>query len=233
MITIKISQDVFNKSLQYGFEKAMQGTTGRKVNAKSIHQLTTKYMAQYHDPEKAIKALVNQSRLLTATTGAVTNFGGLLTIPVSLPTELVTTLFVNIRVIGSIAYLRGYELTDPKVRALMLAALAGNSGIDHFKQALIKSSTRYLQGRLNQAFFDKVTAQLSHFLFKQFSINAATATVKIIPVVSAAIGGVTEAISTTAVAKAADAVFKPEGLQFGDRLISRQELLTEQTKNQD
>lgn len=49
----------------------------------------------------------------------------LLTLPISLPAYLVGCLAIQLRMIGAIAVLRGYDLSDDKVRTIAFACLVG------------------------------------------------------------------------------------------------------------
>ncbi|MCH4169850.1 MAG: EcsC family protein [Lactobacillus sp.] len=216
----KINHSTLDKAIDFSFKSVIAG----KASTKSIPKLTEKYMAQYHDPEIAIQQLTKQMRLMAGASGFVTNLGGLITIPASLPTELVSVLYLDLRLVAGIAYLRGYELDDPRVQTVMLATLAGNAASSNLKKALIASGSRYITAHLSQAVLDKVNQYLRHFLLRRFTVTTATAAAKLIPLVSGAIGGFTDSLSTQVVGSAAEKLFKAEGLVFGDKVISRAEL---------
>lgn len=216
----KISQKTLNKAIDYTFKSVL--TTS--ANPKSIHRITAKYLNKYGDPEAAIAHMTGQMRLLAGTSGFVTNLGGLLTIPASLPTELVSTLYIDLRLIGGIAYLRGYDLGDARVQTVMLAALAGNAALDNLKKAMIAAGETYMKHHLNHVVLNRINLTLRHLLLKRFTLSTATALTKVVPLVGGAIGGLTDTLTTQAVASAAKRLFKPEGLVFGEKLISHQDL---------
>lgn len=77
------------------------------------------------DPERAIKDIVSSHRRLVAAQGFVTGLGGLVTMPVALPANLVGFYVLATRLVASIATLRGYDVTQPKIRSAILLSLVG------------------------------------------------------------------------------------------------------------
>ena len=70
---------------------------------KPINTLVAEYKDKYNDTEKAINVLIRNQKLKCSTTGFVTGLGGLLTLPVTLPADLVSSLYIELRMIAAIA----------------------------------------------------------------------------------------------------------------------------------
>lgn len=82
------------------------------------------------DVVKAIREVIENNVALSGGQGFVTNLGGLATAAVAMPANVVGLAVIQCRMIAGIAHLRGHDLTDPRVRNGVLAALLGNEGVD-------------------------------------------------------------------------------------------------------
>lgn len=87
------------------------------------------------DVESAIDRLVRTHVALSGAQGFVTNLGGLVTAAWSIPANIAGLALVQIRLAASIAHLRGYDLTDPRVRNAVLVVLLGRSAVRGMKRA--------------------------------------------------------------------------------------------------
>lgn len=66
--------------------------------------------------EQAISRIIKESVAAAGTAGFITGLGGFVTMVVALPANIAGAMIINARMVGAIAYLRGYELTDPTPR---------------------------------------------------------------------------------------------------------------------
>ena len=80
-----------------------------------------------YDKEIAIKKLINFQTTKAATSGFVTGFGGVLTMPVTIPANVSSVILFQMRMIAAIALIRGYDLNSDQVQTFVYATLAGTS----------------------------------------------------------------------------------------------------------
>lgn len=92
------------------------------------------------DREKAIAALARRSTLGGAAGGFVTGLGGFVTMPVSLPVNVAEFYLQAVRMVGGIATLRGYDITEPRVRTAVLLTLVGSDAEAVLKKAGMTSA---------------------------------------------------------------------------------------------
>lgn len=97
------------------------------------------------DREKAINSIVRTHIKMGAAGGFATGFGGLFTMAVSLPANIVSFYVIATRMVGSIAHIRGYELSKPEVRAAILLTLVGGDSQDLLAKAGITGGGRLAQ----------------------------------------------------------------------------------------
>ncbi len=66
---------------------------------------------------------------LAGAQGFVTNLGGIATVAVSVPANVVGVTLLQAHLVAGIAQLRGYDLDDPRVRNAILAAMLGDDKV--------------------------------------------------------------------------------------------------------
>lgn len=112
--------------------------------SEPVEELAGYYLTHHPDnPEIAIKNFILNQKMKCSTTGFLTGLGGLITLPVTLPADLASSLYMELRMIAGIAYIRGYDLKDDTVKTLLYLCLVGNAAGDVIKQVGIKISGRY------------------------------------------------------------------------------------------
>ena len=127
----KITEDKMLQVLDTCYEKAIQGLPG----FETAQELGDKYLEKYQDVEKAIDKFIAFQEAKCMTSGFITGLGGVLTLPVAIPANVASVLYVQIRMIATIAKMRGYNLKDDQVKTLVFVALTGQAATDILKQA--------------------------------------------------------------------------------------------------
>lgn len=80
-------------------------------------------LAEHHEVEPAIDALVRSHLRLVAANGLVTGMGGFAAIPIALPANVLGFYLVATRMVAGIAASRGHDIDQPEVRSAVLLAL--------------------------------------------------------------------------------------------------------------
>jgi hypothetical protein len=93
------------------------------------------------DREKAIAALARRTTVTGSLGGFVTGIGGFVTMPVSLPVNVAEFYLQAVRMVGSIATLRGYDVSEPRVRTAILLTLVGSDSDEVLKKAGMTSAS--------------------------------------------------------------------------------------------
>jgi hypothetical protein len=119
----KMSEEQAASILDACYEKALHGAPG----AKSCSQLAEEYLAKYPNPVMAIDEFVKWQVGKCTTSGFFTSLGGISTLPITLPANLTTVWYVQLRMIGTIAAISGYNPSDDEVQSLAYICLAGGS----------------------------------------------------------------------------------------------------------
>ncbi len=89
---------------------------------------------QKGDVEKAVHEVIENHVRYAGAQGFLTNIGGLVTVALTIPTNITGLALIQCRMIAGIAHLRGYDLDDPRVRNAILTCLIGEDTVN----ALVK-----------------------------------------------------------------------------------------------
>ncbi|MEJ5914228.1 hypothetical protein [Pseudokineococcus sp. 1T1Z-3] len=115
-------------------EKAAAGLVQRLVDLgiagagplDAAHEVADAALAaEQGDAEAAVARLVRSHVRLAGVEGFVTGLGGLVTLPVALPANVVGFYALGTRLAAALAHVRGYDLRDAGVRAAVLDSLVG------------------------------------------------------------------------------------------------------------
>jgi hypothetical protein len=93
------------------------------------------------DRERAIGRLARSATLAGGVGGFVTGIGGFVTMPVSLPFNVAEFYIQAVRMVGGIATLRGYDVSEPRVRTAILLTLVGSESHEVLHRAGLTSGT--------------------------------------------------------------------------------------------
>lgn len=162
------------------------------INGRAV-ELANEYIDRYGRTELAIDKLISCQRRKCATTGFVTGLGGLVSIPVTLPADLYSSLVIQVNMIVAIAVIRGYDVHSEEVKTLVFLCIVGNSIGDVLKQAGIKAVTDYtaktIIPKLTMIVSQRIAAKVGSRLVVKASTKGLSSAAKMIPVLGGLIGG--------------------------------------------
>ena len=117
------------------YDSAVDGVTG----TQSAIELGDDYLGMGRGSlEDKINRLIRWQNAKAATSGFVNGLGGILTLPVTLPANIVSVMYVQIRMIAAIAHMSGFDVRHDAVRTLCYVCLCGNAGKDVAKSVGIQ-----------------------------------------------------------------------------------------------
>ena len=87
------------------------------------------------DVEQAVDEVVRDHLKLVAASGFLTNLGGFVTLPVALPANVIGFYMLATRMSAAVARLRGYDISDPRIRSAVLLSLVGADSQDLLAKA--------------------------------------------------------------------------------------------------
>lgn len=197
----QISSEKMQEILNWSYNKSLTGVIGKDVDTVALE-----YKNKYQDTELAIAHLVHSAELRTSTSGFVTGFGGLITMPLTVPTDITTVIYNQLRMIAVIARLRGYDPHDEEVRTLAYVCLTGMSMADFAKKSGITIGNKIginMIKKIPGEYLKKINHVVGFRLITKFGKTGAINLGKGVPVIGALIGASVDGISTRQIAKAA------------------------------
>lgn len=213
----KFSQEDILKVLDTCYEKA---TNGISKISPSIDHLAGDYLSKHTSKEEAIKDMLKKQVLKCTTSGFITGFGGAITLPVTIPANIGSVLYVQMRMIACTAYMAGYDISSDQVQTLVYACLAGLSVGEIAKQFGIKFGQKVAVGMIEKIpgkVLTKINQKVGFRLLTKFGEKGLINLGKLVPGVGAVINGGVDFAETKAIAKRAYQMFVENNFDIGEK----------------
>lgn len=193
------SKDV-EELLDIIYSKSIDGVD--KIS-KPVKDICEEYLNRYNDPKVAAKKLIVSDITKCVTSGFVNGLGGLPLMVVTVPADITSVLYVQMRMIASVAYLAGFNLNSDATQTFVYACLAGvsvssvlkNIGIK-FGEKITESAIKKIPGKVLTSINQKVGFRFLTKFGEKGIINFGSA----IPVIGGVIGGSVDLIDTKIIA---------------------------------
>lgn len=197
-----LTQEKMMGVLDWAYDTTVKGVPGQK----SVEELAGEYLTRYEDEDKAIDKLIRVQTTKAATSGFITGLGGIITLPVAIPANISTVILFQMRMIGAIAAIRGYDLKSDEVQTLVYVSLAGLAISDIVKLTGIKFGNRIsinLIKKIPGETLKRINQKVGFRFLTKFGEKGIINFGKMIPVVGGVIGGAFDTGSTIFIGKRA------------------------------
>lgn len=201
--TAIISQDDIMKILDNCYEACLNGVPKVSDDVKLV---ADEYLNKYKNKETACKKMLDNQIIKCTTSGFITGFGGILTLPVSLPANITSVIYVQMRMIACAAYMGGYDLSSDETRTFIYACLAGVAVNGLIKQAGLKFGVKFanvLIKKIPGKVLTKINQKVGMRFITKFGTKGVINLGKMVPGVGAVIGGSLDFIETKVIANRA------------------------------
>ena len=190
------------------YRKALNGIP---AVSSSVEEFANDYLRKSSNPKEAAKSLINYQIAKCGTSGFLTGLGGAITLPVAIPANVGSVLYVQLRMIAAIAKIGGFDVKSDQVQALVYSCLVGkgatellkNFGIDIGQKCVKNKILEKVSGETIMAINKKVGFRLLTKAGTTGTINL----VKLVPVVGGVVGGAMDVAATKAIATVAYKTF--------------------------
>ena len=180
-----ISQEDIMALLDTCYEKCLNGIP---YVSPPVSELANDYLDKYPTKQQACKAMINNQIIKCTTSGFISGFGGVITMPVTLPANIGTVLYVQMRMIACTAYMAGFELNSDQTQTFVYACLAGVSVNALVKQAGIKFGLKFTNGLIKKIpgkVLTKINEKIGFRFITKFASNGIINLGKLVPGVGA------------------------------------------------
>jgi len=197
-----ITQEQMMDLLDKCYSWAMNGLPG----SKSCEEMAAEYLNKYQDLATAAKKMIDMQITKCTTSGFVTGLGGLITLPVAIPANIASVIYVQMRMIAALAVMGGYNLNDDEVQTMVYLCLVKSSVADICKSAGVQVANKVTLNMLKKlpgAVLTKINQKVGFRLVTKFGQKGVINLVKGVPVVGGIVGGGIDLVGTKLIAEKA------------------------------
>lgn len=187
-----ISQEDIMKVLNACYEKCLDGIP--KVSS-GVEEIANDYLSKYPTKEEACKVMLRNQITKCTTSGFVTGFGGIITMPVTLPANVGSVMYIQMRMIACVAYMNGYDLNSDQTQTFVYACLAGVAVNELIKQAGIKFANGLIK-KIPGKVLTKINQKVGFRFITKFGTKGIINLGKMLPGVGAVVGGSFDLVET-------------------------------------
>lgn len=207
---MKLTQEAIMSALDWSYDKAVNGGIPGMDTAL---ELADSYLQKGGTLDEQVKSLIAWQNTKSATSGFLTGLGGVITLPVAIPANLTSVIFVQVRMVAAIAYMGGYDLKDDQVKSLVYVCLVGNGAKDILKNAGIQIGKKLAVNGIKKipfAVIKKINQAVGFRLLTKFGHKGVINLGKMVPLAGGIIGGTVDAFTTNVIGNVAYNLFIKE-----------------------
>ena len=178
--------------------------------SKPVDVLADDYLKKSSSPDKAAENLIKYQIAKCGTSGFITGLGGVITLPVAIPANVSSVLYIQLRMVSAIAYIGGFDIQSDQVQTLAYACLTGSAIVDVLKQTGIKIGEKITVSAINKIpgrVLVSINQKVGFRLVTKFGTKGVVNLVKLVPIAGGVIGGAIDLGSTKMIAQNAFNVF--------------------------
>ena len=198
---VVVSQEDIMEILDSCYDKCRNGVSKVSPN---VENMANEYLRKYKTKELACKAMLKNQVTKCTTSGFITGFGGIITMPVTLPANVASVLYVQMRMIACVAYMAGFELDSDETQTFVYACLAGVAVNEVVKLAGIKFGIKFANGLIKKIpgkVLTKINQKVGFRFITKFGTKGIVNLGKLLPGVGAVVGGGLDFVETKIIAQ--------------------------------
>ncbi|TNH82608.1 EcsC family protein [Aeromonas sobria] len=202
----ELSESKVMQALDWAYDKAINGVSG----LDSASELADSYMKKSSSPADMANSLIRWQNTKAGTSGFLTGLGGIITMPVTIPANIASVMYVQIRMIAAIAHIGGHDIKDDRVKTLVYACLTGNAAKDIMKDVGIVIGTKLTTNAIKSISgktIAEINKKVGFRLLTKFGEKGVINLGKAVPLVGGLIGGSMDSIATNTIGNIARDTF--------------------------
>jgi len=179
----------------------------------SAEHLATEYLIDqgYETNDERVDSLINWETTKNFTSGFITGLGGVVSLPLSIPSALGASWLLQARMAGAIAHIYGHDLRADRVRTMILLSLAGDVAKEAMKTSGVKLGDTLTERALAQVpgrVLVEINKRIGVRLLTKAGERGAISLSKAIPIAGGFVGGAFDAVVCRAVGRTAKSFFR-------------------------
>lgn len=203
----KLNQEQLMQLLDKLYDQSIHGIA--KVSPP-IEELANDYLHKSQSIDIAAKKFINNQIAKCTTSGFLTGLGGIITLPVAIPANVGSVMYVQMRMIACLAHMGGYDTKSDQVQTLVYACLAGISIDQILKHAGIQFGTKFTMAMVKKipgTILTKINQKVGFRFLTKFGTKGVINLGKAVPVVGGIISGGFDFAETNVIANRAYKMF--------------------------
>lgn len=196
------------KVLDWAYDKA----TNPVLGLDSAQDLAANYLGNGKSDFDNANTLIRWQLAKAGTSGFLTGLGGFITMPVAIPANIASVMYIQIRMIAAIAHMGGYDLKSDQVRTFVYCCMAGNGVKDFLKDSGIvfgKKMTQNMIGKISGKTLTKINQWVGFRLVTKAGEKGVLNLSKAVPFIGGIIGGGVDIAATNIIGNVARDFFVP------------------------
>ena len=208
----KVSKNITEKNIMETildpiYNQAISGLPG----SESAHELAKSYISEGGTKEEQANSLIRWQIAKCATSGFLTGLGGLITLPVAIPANLASVIYVQLRMSAAIAYMGGYDPKNDKVKTFVYLCLCGNAAKDVVKDSLAVPLGKALAiaaiNKVPREVIKTINRAVGLKLVTKFGEKGVINLGKAVPLLGGVISGTMDGVTTNVIGDKAKEIF--------------------------
>ncbi len=207
-----MSKDITEKNIMETlldpiYNQAISGLPG----CESARELANSYISDVGTKEEQADSLIRWQIAKCATSGFLTGLGGLITLPVAIPANLASVIYVQLRMSAAIAYMGGYDPKNDKVKTFVYVCLCGNAAKDVLKESLAvplgKAVAVAAINKIPREVIKNINRVVGLKLVTKFGEKGVINLGKAVPLLGGIISGTLDGVTTNIIGEKAKEIF--------------------------
>ncbi|MGN0605154.1 MAG: EcsC family protein [Oscillospiraceae bacterium] len=175
--------------------------------SKAADELAMDYLSRHNNnADKAADDLIVNQIAKCSATGFLTGLGGIITLPITIPADVGSCLYVQIRMIAAIAVMGGYNPHDDAVKTMVYTTLLGIELGNILKQVGVATANKLAVSALKKLpgkVLVKVNQKLGFRFITKFGQKGVINLVKAVPFVGGVVNSAFDGTETKLIANRA------------------------------
>lgn len=175
-----------------------------------VDKLVDDYLKKSRNVDEAARSFTKYQIAKCTTSGFLTGLGGAITLPVTIPANIGSVLYVQMRMIAGIANMGGFDTDSDQVQTLVYACLAGIGVNEIIKNVGIQFGTKVTASMVKKipgTVLTKINQRVGFRFVTKFGSKGLINIGKALPFVGGVVGGGFDFVETKLIARRAYKMF--------------------------
>ncbi|MHA6632366.1 hypothetical protein ACX3OY_01030 [Citrobacter farmeri] len=189
----------FQSIIGWLYDKAISGIAG----IESAEMLAAHYLEDAKgDAQLAARNMIHWESIKAGSSGFLSGIGGVVALPVTLPLNVTSVLFLQTRLVAAIACLGQHRLSDERIRALAGLCLCGNAA-----KALLQELTLQAANRWTTTIMQQVAEKTLALMATRAGLVSVESTIRLVPLAGGVVSGAMDIAATRTIGRIARTTF--------------------------